>query len=199
MPRREKWIITGSMSLGVFAGACGIKRAIELKFLGSPNYTKDVVGIIIWHAAELATTMTCIGVPVCRPLYNNWLTGWTSGRGSDEDPSGGSGWLKKKDESSDGVFGMHTIGGTEFTQNGSRRKETLDHDNDGVSTDDDILLRGDITPSKQRCVTVRGAVSRSHSDNASEESILGARYNGDRTGDASIRVKKEFDIKAEAR
>jgi hypothetical protein len=38
MPRREKIIIATSLSLGVFAGACGIKRAIELRYLGSPNY-----------------------------------------------------------------------------------------------------------------------------------------------------------------
>jgi glucan phosphoethanolaminetransferase (alkaline phosphatase superfamily) len=38
MPKRDKVIIATSMSLGVFAGACGIKRAIELRNLGSPNY-----------------------------------------------------------------------------------------------------------------------------------------------------------------
>lgn len=116
MPKREKVIIAASMSLGVFAGACGIKRAIELKKLGSPNYLKDIVGIIIWHAAELCTTMVCIGIPVCRPLYKDWFVNWTSVRRSGEE-TGGSGWLRGgKDDSGDGVFTMHTIGGSEFNK-----------------------------------------------------------------------------------
>lgn len=123
MPRREKTLIAASMSLGIFAGACGIKRAIELRKLGSPNYLKDVVGIIIWHAAELCTTMVCIGVPVCRPLYKDWFP-WASARRSGEDTRN-SGWLRggSSGEGGDGVFTMHTIGGSEFAKQKGPRVE----------------------------------------------------------------------------
>ncbi len=28
---------------------------------------EDTVGLIVWSAAEIAVTMICIGIPVCRP------------------------------------------------------------------------------------------------------------------------------------
>ncbi|KAH6983812.1 hypothetical protein EDB80DRAFT_625294, partial [Ilyonectria destructans] len=69
MNKREKFIILGSMSLGVFAGACGIKRTMELPNLTKQNYLKETVSAIVWSAAEIAVTLICIGIPVCRPLY----------------------------------------------------------------------------------------------------------------------------------
>ena len=35
--------------------------------------TEDVVGLIIWSAIEMAVTLICIGIAVCRPLYKNCL------------------------------------------------------------------------------------------------------------------------------
>lgn len=69
MDKREKFLILGSMSLGVFAGACGIKRTMELPNLTKQNYLKETVSAIVWSAAEIAVTLICIGIPVCRPLY----------------------------------------------------------------------------------------------------------------------------------
>ncbi|KAF9872682.1 hypothetical protein CkaCkLH20_09861 [Colletotrichum karsti] len=108
MPRREKLLINISMSLGVIAGACGIQRALELKNLSSANFTKDTVGLIVWHAAELATTLVCIGIPVCRPLFKSWLDLWTSRNGSK--PTRGP---YTRDMT--GSFMMRTIGGTDYT------------------------------------------------------------------------------------
>lgn len=31
--------------------------------------TEDSVGLIVWSSAEMAITLICIGIPVCRPLY----------------------------------------------------------------------------------------------------------------------------------
>ncbi|KAL6799552.1 hypothetical protein GGI42DRAFT_327830 [Trichoderma sp. SZMC 28013] len=173
MPKREKRIIAASLSLGVVAGACGIERAIQLKYLGSPNYLKDVVGIIIWHAAEFCTTMVCIGIPVCRPLYRGWLEGLSSAKGS-SGTGGGSGWMRNRDPSGDNMFSLHTIGGS-----GARGKSA------NATIDDTMAARHS---------TTRARVT---SDNTSEESILDseakehARGNGK---DLGIRVKKEYKV-----
>lgn len=29
--------------------------------------------MLIWHAAEMTVTIVCISVPVCRPLWKNWV------------------------------------------------------------------------------------------------------------------------------
>lgn len=193
MPRREKLIIGFSMSLGVLAGACGIKRAIELKNLGSPNYLKDVVGIIIWHAAEMCTTLVCVGIPVCRPLYKDWFGSWMSGRRSgDQDltGTGSTGWMKHKNNPSGGggVFAMHTIGGSEFKgQQHTNTTSERDGRRDSGSTDEELVLRGDVHRSKQHTFAV-GAAER---DDGSEQSILGPEHYNQ---NASIKVTKEFQI-----
>ncbi|KAK3303642.1 uncharacterized protein B0T15DRAFT_402521 [Chaetomium strumarium] len=69
MPQREKYTIAGSMSLGLVAAAAGIKRTTEVEGLYTSNYLKDSVGLIVWSSAEMAVTLICIGIPVCRPLY----------------------------------------------------------------------------------------------------------------------------------
>ncbi|KAL2140142.1 hypothetical protein VTI28DRAFT_4224 [Corynascus sepedonium] len=69
MPNREKYTIAGSMSLGLIAAAAGIKRTTEVEGLYTPDYLKDSVGLIVWSVAEMAITLICIGIPVCRPLY----------------------------------------------------------------------------------------------------------------------------------
>ncbi|KAL2884439.1 hypothetical protein SGCOL_000386 [Colletotrichum sp. CLE4] len=109
MPKREKVLINMSMSLGVIAGACGILRALELKNLSSVNFTKDTVALIVWHAAELAVTLVCIGIPVCRPLFKGWLSKWTSRNGSRPGP-----YTRDMTGSNLG-FGLKTIGGTDYT------------------------------------------------------------------------------------
>lgn len=69
MAKREKFTIAGSMSLGLIAAAAGIVRTFEVKGLYTNNYLKDSVGLIVWSSAEMAITLICIGIPVCRPLY----------------------------------------------------------------------------------------------------------------------------------
>ncbi|KAL2126474.1 hypothetical protein VTI74DRAFT_845 [Chaetomium olivicolor] len=69
MPQREKYTIVGSMSLGLIAAAAGIKRTTEVEGLYTASYLKDSVGLIVWSSAEMAITLICIGIPVCRPLY----------------------------------------------------------------------------------------------------------------------------------
>ncbi|KAK1561543.1 uncharacterized protein LY79DRAFT_708549 [Colletotrichum navitas] len=109
MPKREKMLINISMSLGVIAGACGIKRALELHNLASMNFTKDTVQLIIWHACELAVTMICIGIPVCRPLYKGWINQLSSRGGTTP------GAYTKDLAESGSAFGLKTIGGTDYS------------------------------------------------------------------------------------
>ncbi|KAH7312592.1 hypothetical protein B0I35DRAFT_59363 [Stachybotrys elegans] len=90
MNQREKVVILVSMSLGVLAGACGIWRTLEVPQLSSPDYLRDTVGLIVWSAAEIAVTMICISIPVCRPLYKKYIDKLTStggSKGHDNPPS----------------------------------------------------------------------------------------------------------------
>ncbi|OHE98691.1 hypothetical protein CORC01_05957 [Colletotrichum orchidophilum] len=164
IPKREKLLINVSMSLGVIAGACGILRALELKNLNSVNFTKDTVGLIIWHAAELAVTLVCIGIPVCRPLFKGWLSKWTSRNGSKPGPytdtTGSNMW-----------FGLKTIGGTDYTARVGLKAPDLDL---GTARSGD----------EPKGSTTRSA-GKGFGDNESAESILGPdiRYNQARDTD----------------
>lgn len=40
----------------------------------SEKYPGDRSPLLIWHAAELTVTIVCISVPVCRPLWKNWVS-----------------------------------------------------------------------------------------------------------------------------
>ncbi|OMP84046.1 hypothetical protein BK809_0001430 [Diplodia seriata] len=71
MKKKEKKLIGISMSLGVFAGASGIVRAIELKRLsGRSDYTYESVSPILWSSTELCITLCTACMPMLRPLYN---------------------------------------------------------------------------------------------------------------------------------
>ncbi|KAF5543084.1 integral membrane protein pth11 [Fusarium napiforme] len=100
MKMKEKIVILSSLSLGVIAGAFGIKRTLEVPKLKSPNHTKDPVGLIVWSAAEMTVTMICIGIPVCRPLYKKYFSKWSSRNSS------------KYQQNSGASFPLQTIGGS---------------------------------------------------------------------------------------
>lgn len=68
---------------------------------------EETVGLIVWSAAEIAVTMVCIGIPVCRPLYKRWLEKFASNL------SGTNSGYKKHGSSSRGPrYGLRTIGGS---------------------------------------------------------------------------------------
>ncbi|KAH7169286.1 hypothetical protein DER46DRAFT_624507 [Fusarium sp. MPI-SDFR-AT-0072] len=90
MKMKEKIVILSSLSLGVIAGAFGIKRPLEVPNLKSPSHTKDPAGLIVWSAAEMTVTMICIGIPVCRPLYKNKYREQNSGASYPLQTIGGS-------------------------------------------------------------------------------------------------------------
>ncbi|APA07333.1 hypothetical protein SS1G_13103 [Sclerotinia sclerotiorum 1980 UF-70] len=68
--RKERLTISFGLTLGVFAGICGIVRAVELGGLASrSDYTYDTVPLILWGSSELLVAIVCACIPVLRPLY----------------------------------------------------------------------------------------------------------------------------------
>ncbi|KAF9891586.1 hypothetical protein FE257_003597 [Aspergillus nanangensis] len=60
MKRKEKITIACALSLGVFAGVCGIVRTVALD---------DTVPMLIWSSTESCVTIMCSSIAVLRPLY----------------------------------------------------------------------------------------------------------------------------------
>ncbi|WQF76438.1 hypothetical protein CDEST_01452 [Colletotrichum destructivum] len=196
MPRREKLLINVSMSLGVIAGACGIKRALELKNLSSLNFTKDTVQLIIWHACELAVTMVCIGIPVCRPLFKGWLNKFSSRGDSNPGP------YTRNLTGSNGGFGLRTIGGTDYTVRVGMKTPELDLSSAAGRSGGGIIG----VPAKP--------IGKAYGDDNSVDSILGPEdrhghargmdtdgYSSEegKSGAQNIWVKSEVLVKSTAR
>ncbi|KAI5927226.1 hypothetical protein F4810DRAFT_649833 [Camillea tinctor] len=69
MKRKEKITVLSGLSLGVFAGVCGMVRTIMLTGLSGEEYLFDTVPLLIWSATEGLVTIMCSSIPVLRPLY----------------------------------------------------------------------------------------------------------------------------------
>ncbi|KAF9778789.1 hypothetical protein IL306_003265 [Fusarium sp. DS 682] len=164
MNKREKIVILCSLSLGVIAGACGIKRTLEVPELSSANYTKATVGLIVWSAAEIAVTMICIGIPVCRPLYKRYLDKWTSRDGS-----------KYREQSGGGSYPLQTIGGSTLYPNAPGKNDSVSEDCEKLEHERKIGVRGPFTKTR---IYSKG-IDRVRDDNQSDEEILGPDFRRD--------------------
>ncbi|KAF5660720.1 integral membrane protein pth11 [Fusarium denticulatum] len=69
MKRKEKITVACGLSLGIFAGICGIVRTVALNGLNASEYIYDTVGMLTWSATESTVTIMCSSIPVLRPLY----------------------------------------------------------------------------------------------------------------------------------
>ncbi|KAJ6080800.1 hypothetical protein N7499_005674 [Penicillium canescens] len=69
MKQKEKITVALGLSLGVFAGVCGIVRTVALSGLNASEYIYDTVPMLIWSATESTVTIMCSTIPVLRPLY----------------------------------------------------------------------------------------------------------------------------------
>src|SRR5687767_7080606 len=88
--------------------------------------TGDSVGLIVWSNAEMAITLICIGIPVCRPLYSRMFksiqssarsTGGYQKHGGDVSSDN----HKNTNNSGSGIA-LRTIGGGELDRDtGDRR------------------------------------------------------------------------------
>lgn len=164
---------------------------------------EDTVGLIIWHAAELSVTMVCIGIPVCRPLYKNWMKKMSSYVGSKQ-----SGGYAKGDSRE--AFSLNTIGGTK-----ARRERTKGSKSGLGEFEDTSATTTTMTMAKDGDVDVKHPHSgaRMYADDASEDSILGLEYrHGQNVVDVrstqdedearvhqSIWVKSEVQVESKAR
>ncbi|KAJ0114056.1 hypothetical protein J7T55_007890 [Diaporthe amygdali] len=191
MGRREKMVTLISLSLGVIAGAFGIKRTIDVPQLSSPNYTRDTVGLIIWSAAEIAVTMICIAVPVCRPLYNRFLDKFTSqGTGS---------YQRQNGSGQSPGFALHTFGGSTLKPRGGQghRVSSKRRTSPGEADSELPSFGGHKMGYTSTYATAMGVRQE---NNQSEEEILGpeARKGGlgllSGPGSNAIRVTEEVDV-----
>ena len=104
---------------------------------------EDSVGLIVWSAAEMAVTLICIGIPVCRPLYKRMFQ-----RILGESRTGGGGYQTQSADIDS--LALSTIGGGLVGADGkplskkraggtntSKSAHTTNHD----SADDDASFR----------------------------------------------------------
>ncbi|KAF7914011.1 uncharacterized protein EAF01_000417 [Botrytis porri] len=112
LKKKERLTISFGLTLGIFAGICGIVRAIELGGLASrTDYTYDTVPLILWGSSELLVAILCACIPILRPLYKR-LRGQT--KSSDE----GSGpYPKKSGGKLGGGYALSSLRRDEFSAN----------------------------------------------------------------------------------
>ncbi|KAH6985377.1 hypothetical protein EDB80DRAFT_821903 [Ilyonectria destructans] len=186
MNQREKLIILGSMSLGIIAGGFGIKRATEIPRLSVDNYLKNSVGIIVWGAAEMAVTMVCIGIPICRPLYKKYIDKMSSKDDSKYNGNSGAGYRLKS-------FGPSML-----------YHENRTHSGDPSITDEERgIVAGKSMGLKDPYTTTYAIGGRFPADNQSEEEILGPdfqvsqqRRSDDAGLDKGILVTEEYQVRS---
>ncbi|ROV99459.1 hypothetical protein VMCG_06365 [Cytospora schulzeri] len=76
MKRKDKITICVSLSLGVFAGACGIVRTTGLAVLGeTADYLYATADSVMWTSSELCITIVCVSIPSLRPLWQRFKGG----------------------------------------------------------------------------------------------------------------------------
>lgn len=103
------------------------------------NNSDDTVGLIVWSAAEIAVTMICIGIPVCRPLYKRWLEKLSTYRSRSGTASSGYQRQQHKDQNGEGSdgprYGLRTFGGGTMPGASQWRPQTggEDNSNDAIS------------------------------------------------------------------
>ncbi|KAL2832760.1 hypothetical protein BJY01DRAFT_253735 [Aspergillus pseudoustus] len=90
MKHKEKITVACGLSLGVFAGICGIIRTQALSGLNANEYIYDTVPMLIWSATESCATVMCSTIPVLRPLYTRVRYGSKGGGSSSGGASGNS-------------------------------------------------------------------------------------------------------------
>ena len=72
MERKKKLVILFSMSLGIFAGICGIIRSVAVQGLSSAtDYTYDTISLILWSSTEITFTVIAACIPAIRPLWRD--------------------------------------------------------------------------------------------------------------------------------
>ncbi|KAH9908437.1 hypothetical protein F4778DRAFT_776737 [Xylariomycetidae sp. FL2044] len=71
MKMREKIGVGVAMSLGIFAAATGIARAVTLFNLQNQDFTYNGGDIVIWSIVEISMTIIAASIPVLRTFLRN--------------------------------------------------------------------------------------------------------------------------------
>ncbi|KAK8010055.1 hypothetical protein PG990_009020 [Apiospora arundinis] len=74
MANAEKYLVAGTMSLGILAGASGVKRTLELEGFWGDEILQGSVQTVVWSTVEVDLTMLCIAVPVVLPLFRSLIS-----------------------------------------------------------------------------------------------------------------------------
>ncbi|RBR26004.1 uncharacterized protein FIESC28_01277 [Fusarium coffeatum] len=70
MKAKDRRTICLSLSLGVFAGICGIFRTSGLTSLSNAeDYLYSISDSVMWTVSEVTATIVCLTLPSLRPLY----------------------------------------------------------------------------------------------------------------------------------
>ncbi|KAL4736681.1 hypothetical protein BDV11DRAFT_211037 [Aspergillus similis] len=93
--QKEKITICMSLSLGIFAGICGVIRTTSLGALKvSTDYLYATTDSVMWTNSELTTTILCVSAPALRPLYRSLRGQVSSKDASNYNNLGGSSYGK---------------------------------------------------------------------------------------------------------
>ncbi|KAJ5106125.1 hypothetical protein N7456_002800 [Penicillium angulare] len=110
MKQKEKITICISLSLGIFAGVCGIIRTSGLNALTvSTDYLYATTESVIWTNSELTTTIICVSVPALRPLYRSLRGQNSSNDASNYNNLGKSYGKSSNNRSRQPSYGMDTL------------------------------------------------------------------------------------------
>lgn len=143
--------------------------------------SEDSVPLIVWSAAEMAVTLICIGIPVCRPVYRRVYHHFYPHKQT-------SGYRKQDYDPENPSFALETIGGGRVNKSkvSSKEKElssaaSRNRDEEYGNSDDGESfsgVRGGARGGVGHFSQARaGAVGAGGSpDNASDEEILGGEY-----------------------
>ncbi|KAF2237518.1 hypothetical protein EV356DRAFT_529846 [Viridothelium virens] len=92
MKRRERITICASLSLGIFAGTCGVIRTTGLDALSkTSDYLYETSPSVMWTSSEMTLTIICVSVPALRPLWKGLSTRGFSSSGGYQQYHDGSG------------------------------------------------------------------------------------------------------------
>ncbi|KAK8080990.1 hypothetical protein PG997_008808 [Apiospora hydei] len=115
MPKGEKYLVAGTMSLGILAAASGIKRTIEVEGFWGADILAGSVQTVMWSTVEVDLTMLCIAVPVVLPLFRTCVAG---GKMRMSRRSGYQKHSHDKHSGSRQQLALRTIGGGSIQTNG---------------------------------------------------------------------------------
>ncbi|RKK67465.1 hypothetical protein BFJ69_g14468 [Fusarium oxysporum] len=166
MKRKEKITVTCGLSLGIFAGICGIVRTVALNGLNASEYIYDTVDMLIWSATESTVTIMCSSIPVLRPLYVRFRYG------SQGDSSGAASSYKLPmyGNFSGRKYGNSSMSGTEAISGSGPSNRTVIAYNANAS--DESILRDTKTQNDISGIRRTDEVSISYGKQDARERVL---------------------------